>query len=343
MRTIARIAGAALVLAATWLAPAAAPAAAETVRSGYLKAAPAAPIFIAKEKGYYAAEGLDVELITFDAAEPIAVAVASGSLDISLAGMTAGFYSLAGQGAMKIIAGVIHEVPGFQSEVVVASNRAYAGGMTSLKDLNGRAIAVTQIGSALHYSLGLIAEKYGLDLTTIRIVATQSNPNSVAAVAGGQVDGGLAPITYFTPLLQNDGAKVLGFVGDETPWQLGVIITSTKLANELPDTVRRWLRAFRQATRDYHDAFTGPDGKRADQASAPEILAIMAKYIGQSPEQIDRSIGYVDRNARLDVKDIEHQVAWFKSEGLLKGNVDADALMDMRYIVPLDAPSAAAH
>jgi NitT/TauT family transport system substrate-binding protein len=328
--------GIGMIFAATLLALAPPPPlAAETVRSGYLKAAPAAPIFIAKEKGYYAAEGLDVELITFDAAEPVAVAVASGSLDISLAGMTAGFYSLAGQGAMKIIAGAIHEVPGFQSEAVVASNRAYDAGMRTLKDLDNRSIAVTQMGSALHYSLGLIAEKYHLDLKTIRVVPTQSNPNSVAAVAGGQVDGGLAPVTYFTPLLQRDGAKVLGFIGDETPWQLGVIITSTKLANDRPDTVRRWLRAFRKATRDYHDAFTAPDGKRADQASAPEILAIMAKYIGQSPEQLDKSIGYVDRDARLDVKDIEHQVAWFKSQGLLKDNVDADAIMDMRYVEPL--------
>ena len=325
------------VLAAMLFALAAAPAAAETLRSGYLKTAPAAPIFIAKEKGYYAAEGLDVELITFDAAEPVAVAVTSGALDISLAGMTAGFYNLAGQGAMKIIAGAIYEVPGFQSEAVVASNRAYDAGMKSLKDLDNRSIAVTQIGSALHYSLGLIAEKYGLDLKSIRIVPTQSNPNSVAAVAGGQVDGGVAPVTYFAPLLQRDGAKVLGFVGDETPWQLGAIIASTKLANDHPDTVRRWLRAFRNATRDYHDAFTGPDGKRADQATAPEILAIMAKYIGQTPEQLDKSIGFVDRDARLDVDDIRHQVAWFKSQGLLKDTVDANTIMDMRYIVPLSA------
>ncbi|HEY3918516.1 MAG TPA: ABC transporter substrate-binding protein [Stellaceae bacterium] len=333
---IARFLLAAALLALTWR-----PASAETVRSGYLKAAPAAPIFIAKEKGYYAAEGLDVELTTFEAAEPVAVAVASGSLDISLAGMTAGFYSLAGQGALKIIAGAIHEVPGFQSEVVVASNRAYDAGMRSLKDLDNRSMAVTQVGSALHYSLGLIAEKYALDLKTIRVVPTQSNPNSVAAVAGGQVDGGLAPVTYFTPLLQRGGAKVLGFIGDETPWQLGVIITSTKMASEHPDTVQRWLRAFRKAARDYHDAFTGPDGKRADQASAPEILAIMAKYIGQTPDQLRAAIGYVDRDARLDVKDIEHQVAWFKSQGLLKDNVDADAIIDRRYIEPL--PTEAAH
>jgi NitT/TauT family transport system substrate-binding protein len=308
---------------------------ADAVRSGYIKSASAAPIFIAKEKGYYAAEGLDVELITFDAAEPIAVAVTSGSLDISLAGMTAGFYSLAGQGAMKIVAGAIHEVPGFQSELVAASNRAFDAGMTSLKALNGRSLAVTQVGSALHYSIGLVAQKYGLDLKSMRIVPMQSNPNSVAAIVGGQVDGGLAPATYFGPALAKNAVHVLGYIGDETPWQLGVIITSTKLANEHPDRVKRFLTALRKAQRDYHDAFTGPGETRQDQASAPELLAIMQKYLGQNPEQLRQAVGYVDREGRLDVADIHRQVAWFKSQGLLKSDVDADRIIDKRFITPL--------
>jgi ABC-type nitrate/sulfonate/bicarbonate transport system substrate-binding protein len=64
---------------------------AETLKVGYPTAAPASPIFIAKEKGYYAAQGLDVELVPFDAAGPIAVAVTSGSLDFALAGSFAHF------------------------------------------------------------------------------------------------------------------------------------------------------------------------------------------------------------------------------------------------------------
>ena len=327
------LAGAAALAGAIWSGARAAPL--PKIKSGYLKSASASPIFIAEAKGYYAAEGLNVELVTFDAAEPIAVAVAGGSLDISLAGMTAGFYNLAGQGAMRIIAGAIHEVPGFKSEAVVASNRAFAAGLKSLKDLGGHSIGVTQVGSSLHYSVGLIAAKYGLDLKSIRIVATQSNPNTVAAVTGGQLDAGLAPVTYFTPVIQRDGVKVLGFIGDETPWQLGVIITASKLANEQPDIVRAWLRAFRKAARDYHDAFTGPDEKRADQPTAPEILAIMSKYLGQTPDQLRSAVGYVDRDGRLDVKDIERQVAWFKSQGLLKSSVDADTIIDRRYIIPL--------
>jgi ABC-type nitrate/sulfonate/bicarbonate transport system substrate-binding protein len=129
----------------------------------------------------------------------------------------------------------------------------------------------------------------------------------------------------------------LGFVGDEAPWQFAVIITSTKTARDKPETVERWLKAFRNATRDYHDAFTNAAEQREDQASAPEILAIMSKYLNQTPEQIRPSIGFVDAEARLDVKDIHRQVRWLEAQGLVKSKVDADAIIASRYILPWKA------
>lgn len=91
---------------------------AETLKVGHTLAAPVAPIFIAKERGYFKAERLDVELVPFDAAGPIAVALTSGSIDFALAGSTASFYSLATRGEVQIIAGAVHEMPGWHAEAV---------------------------------------------------------------------------------------------------------------------------------------------------------------------------------------------------------------------------------
>ncbi len=307
---------------------------AEALKIGYPSAAPVAPIYIAKEKGYYAAQGIDVDLVQFDSAGPISVAVTSGSLDIALAGMTASFYSLAGQGALKIIAGAVHEMPGWHAEAIVASNKGFEAGVKTLKDLGGRTIATTQIGSSFYYALGLVADKYNVDLKSIRIVQTQANANTVSTVAGGSVDAAVGTYTGFTPLLQKDSVKFLGYIGDETPWQIAVIIASTKVVRDKPELVERWLKAFRQATRTYHDAFTNSKEQREDQPTAPEILAIMSKYLGQTTEQIGPSIGYVDPEGRLDVKDIHRQVAWFEAQGLVKGHADADSIIASTYILP---------
>jgi NitT/TauT family transport system substrate-binding protein len=135
--------------------------------------------------GYFQAQGLDVEQVFFDSAQPIAVAAASGDIDFGCTGMAAAFYSLAGQGVLKIIAGGNREMPGFKNAGYIASNRAYAAGFTSLKQLAGKTVAVTQVGSQLHYDIGLAAEKYKIDLGAIHVAALQTNTNMSSAMAGG--------------------------------------------------------------------------------------------------------------------------------------------------------------
>ena len=129
-------------------------------RVGVLRLSSSAPVFIAQDKGYFREAGLDIELKFFDAAQPIAVATASGDIDFGITAFTAGLYNLAGKGTLKVIGGMSREKAGYPLIGYFASNKAYTGGLKAPKDLAGKRIAVTQIGSSFHYSLGLLADKY---------------------------------------------------------------------------------------------------------------------------------------------------------------------------------------
>jgi len=308
---------------------------AETIKVGSLRTSSGSTIVIGQQRGYFEAEGLTVELVNFDAAAPVAVAVTSGSIDFGVTGMTAGLYSLGGQGAIRIISGQIQEHPSFHGSAIVASNRAWDAGLKSLKDLAGKSVGVTQVGSSLHYSVALIAEKYGIDLKTIRIVPLQANANVATAVTGGQVDAAAAVSTFATTGSQRGDVKMLGWVGDETPWQFGAVVAATKFTNEHTDTVKRFLVAFHKAQRDYHDAFTAPDGTRHDEADAANILPIVAAYVGQTIEQVRPAIAYVDGGGRVDVKDVLHQITWYRAQGFIKGEVDGNVVIDKRFVVPM--------
>src|ERR1700747_2493084 len=124
---------------------------------GVLRLSSSAPVFIAQDKGYFREAGLDVELKFFDAAQPIAVAAVSGDIDFGVTSLTAGLYNLAGKGTLKVIGGMSHEKAGFPLIGYFASNSAWAAGLKTPKDLAGKRIAVTQVGSSFHYSLGLLA------------------------------------------------------------------------------------------------------------------------------------------------------------------------------------------
>jgi NitT/TauT family transport system substrate-binding protein len=309
--------------------------AADAVKIGGVKVASGAPAFIAVEKGYFAAENIAPELIFFDASQPIAVAVVSGAIDFGISGTTGGLFSLAGQGVLKIIAGQDHEAPGFQGQAYLASNHAFAQGLTSFKDVPGHAFAITQYGSTTHYALGLLADKYGFDLKSVRLIPLTSIQNMISAVTGGQVDFMIATATAAMVPVRRGDAHLMGWVGDETPWQIGIVSTSTKTADGKRDLVERFLRAYRRGTRDCHEAFADAAGKRADGPTADAIRAIISKYTGESGDQLKATVSYVDADARLDVKDVLHQIAWYRAQNLLKGEVDGEKVIDARYVVPL--------
>src|SRR5579864_9744730 len=72
--------------------------AADHIKVGVGPLASVASMFIAQEKGYFAAENLDAELISFDAAQTIVTGIAGGDLDFGVTAVNGAFYSLAAQG-----------------------------------------------------------------------------------------------------------------------------------------------------------------------------------------------------------------------------------------------------
>ena len=65
--------------------------------------------FVAYERGYFAEEGFDVEFKFFQAAQPMAVAIASGDADYAVTAISGGLISLAEKGAVKVIGGSLSE------------------------------------------------------------------------------------------------------------------------------------------------------------------------------------------------------------------------------------------
>ena len=307
---------------------------AETLKIGVLKVGASGPIYIAREYGYFAAEGLTVDLTNFEAGQAVAVAVVAGDVDVGVTGLTASLYNLASGGQIRVVAGMHREARGFRELGYFASKRAYEAGLTSLGDIKGHSVAISTIGSTTHYAVGLLAMKYGFPIESVRILPLQTFSNSAAAVIGNQADAGMIPSTLTTEM-DKAGARNLGWVGDETPWQIGAVFVTTKSGDERQDTIMRFLRAVGKGAREYHDAFTNAAEERADGPAAPALLAIMSQYIGRSPEELEAEMPYIDPRLRIDVSDVRRQIAWYKAQGMVKGDITAERLIDMRYASPL--------
>jgi len=318
-------------------------AAQEKVSIAALRFVSSAPIFIAMEKGYFKDKGLEIEFKFFDAAQPIAVAVAAGDADLGITGLTGGFFNLAGKGAIKIIAAQSREEPGYDFGAYVASKKAFDAGFTDPGKFPGKTIAITQTGSTFHYMLGMLAEKRGFKLTDVTLKPLQSIANVTAALKGEQVDGALLPANNAYAAEKEGFGKIVGWVHQETPWQLGALFASSRVIEQRRATVEKFIAAYVMACADYAEAFLQRDaaGKRVFGDKADALIPMIQKYVEPkpSPDQVKASASYIDPQGRLLVKNIYDQVTWYQAQGMVARDVDAGKFLDLSFVKDhLDLP-----
>lgn len=315
----------------------------EKVSVASLRFVSSAPIFIAQEKGYFKEAGLEVDLKFFDAAQPVALAVAAGDADFGITGLTGGFYNLAGKGAIRIIAAQSREEPGFDFVAYLVTTKAHQAGFTSVTQFPGKTVGITTVGSTFHYNLGKLAEKRGFKLEDVQLKPLQSISNVIAAVKGAQVDAALLPANFALGLEQDGAAKIIGWVHQETPWQLGALFASSKAIEQRRPVVEKFVQAYQKATADYAEAFQerSADGKRVFGAKADALIPIIQKYVQPQPtaEQVKASVSFIDPEGRLLVRDIYDQVAWYQKMGMVDKGVDAAKIVDLSFVKGhLDVP-----
>jgi NitT/TauT family transport system substrate-binding protein len=194
-------------------------------------------------------------------------------------------------------------------------------------------VAVTQVGSSFHYSLGLLADKYKFKLADVKVLPLQSLSNAAAALKGETVDAVLLPVSTARALMDSGGAKLLGWVGDETPWQLGAVFASPKtLANGA--LVTKLLAALVRADREYHDVILASvkDGKAEINDKTKPLLEIIAKYTNLPVEQVVGNCAYIDPDGKLDVKNVANQIEWLQEQGFVDKGFSVDAIMAKEYV-----------
>jgi NitT/TauT family transport system substrate-binding protein len=301
------------------------------VAVGVLPLVSSAPVFLAQSRGFFAAEGLAVDLRFFQAAQPVALAVASGDVEVGVTGLTAGFYNLAGRGALEIIAGQARVEPGDEFIAYVAGAKAWQAGLRGLDALPGRSVGITQTGSTFHYMVGRLADKRAFALDRVKLVTLETVPNVIAALRGGRIDAALLPGHQARPLIAEGAAKLLGWAGDETPWQLGAVFTTPRALDRRASVVEAFLRAYRRGAALYDDALrpvrSGASPSPAATEAARSLAEELRAFVPASVEEILASAPMIDREGRLALDDVREQVAWYQRHGLVDRRVEVDDLV----------------
>ena len=324
---------AAVLLGILLLSAAAAPAQTK-VKVGVLKLTSSAPVFVGVEKGFFKEFGVEPELVYFQAAAPIATALAAGQIDVGATGLTAALYNIVLQGEkLWIVADKGREWPGYPLVGIVVQKELWESGkVKSIRDLKGRTIGVTQLGSTFHFHIGNILEKEGLSLADVRIAPLQAMPATVEALKGKQVDAILVPQPFPGATEAQGFGKILAWAGDLYPWQIAAIFYAKRFAADRP-TALAFMKGYVKASRHYFDAaLVQKDGRVVPGAGYDEVVDITARYTGAKPENIKLGFPYQDRNGRLLVPDIEKQIKWWVTHGFMKEALPVKDVVDSSFV-----------
>lgn len=322
--------------AATLAAPAI--AANRKIKVGALRFTSHSGSFIAYERGYFADAGLDVEFEFFQAAQPMAVAVASRDIDYAVTAISGGLISLAQKGAVKVIGGALSEEPGIDGQKILASDAAYQAGLTSPAALDGKSFGVTQAGSSFHYMGSKIAAAEGANVS---FKPLQKVGAIIGALKSGQIDAWSIVPHIAKPLSGSGAVHIIGNVADYIPnYQVTTVFTSANNAANERDMTGAFIGAFSEGINDYAAAMIDKTG---GEDGMNDMVDLIHKYVytdrprEKAAPSIINGTMRLNTGAALNLASVKDQLDWFKSEDLVDASVSMEDLVDTSYVETIGA------
>jgi len=262
----------------------------EHLRVGHLPVTGHAKVFVAKEQGFFAKEGIDAELILFINSADGINAIRAGKVDIGSFATTAPLVHIANGADLRIIGGMMGE----DASVITRPERA--GTLKTVADLRGKKVATVRLSTGDAVFRGALFREGINWKTDLQIFELKNPPAVIEAVKSGQVDAGViwGP---FDLLAEKEGLKnVIRSRALSPGHPCCRIVLMAPTLNQKRDTFVKYLRAILRAEKFSRN----PKNKSA-------TVDAIAKYVKIDKALIEKAYyhGYLDQSSDPNVKAVK--------------------------------------
>lgn len=161
------------------------------------------PLTIAERKGYFKAEGLDVEIVDFPGGAKALQAMVGGSADV-VSGAYEHTINMHAKG-QPIVAIALQ---GRYNGIVFGVSKAKAAQYKSALDIKGLKVGVTAPGSSTHMAVQNLAAKVGLKPDDFAAIGVGASSGAIAAMKRGSIDA-MSNLDPVITKLETDGDLVV--------------------------------------------------------------------------------------------------------------------------------------
>ena len=264
--------------------------------------------FIAKDRGFYARNGLSAELIQARPAVNIA-ALLSGDVD---------YVEVFGSAIRSAARGA--PIRAFSNSIKAPFFSLIAHpSIKSVKELKGRVIGVTSIGGTNQISGRLLFQHFGVDPDKeLKFLAIGEEKFVVEAFKAKRVDAILvAP--PFSIMMIREGFPVLANAADVVAFPLAGLSTTVDRIRQNRSQVKRVLKSEIEALRYLRDDAAGATDIMRRRFAMDDALARDAYSV---------VVNAFSRDARIPVDAVENVLNLEKKEGLIAASVTVDQVTD---------------
>lgn len=282
-----------------------------------------------------ALSGVTVEGRIFNAGPDEMNAIFAGAIDLGYIGPGPAINGyVKSHGAVYVIAGAATA-----GMLLVARS---GSGITSVKDLAGKTVAIPQLGNTQDIVLRALLKDNGLAPSesggSVHVIAVQ-NPDTLALFEKGDLDAALVPEPWGSRLIKQTGAHVVldanQIYGGAIP--ATVIIVAAPFLKAHPDVVVRFLRVHAQLTRQLQETrlqqYTG--GVEADLNA--QIKTLTGKKLPVSV--LTTSLHRTAFTTAIDVGQLKRFAGFSIAAGYLSKGADTAGLVDNWPLAHLDDKS----
>jgi NitT/TauT family transport system substrate-binding protein len=294
------------ILAGALLSPPTA-SAQEKIKLGVLPFSESLAAVIADKQGFFKEEGLEVEITKFDSGAIAVPVLQSGRIDIVLSNTIATFQAIEqGLDAVVLAPGAIVRAspPDTTTALIVRKDS-----IKSLKDLEGKRIAVNVINSSAWLHMVAALEKHGVDRTKVRF-AEVPLPQMNDPLLNGQIDAVGQVEPFRSALMASGKAEIVSWTYVETA-------PNTDITQDI--ALAPWVEKNRATAAKFVRALI----KGAQFASSSEAVTrdINQQFTNLHPDLKDKVL-LPRLGTEISLKELNHTMEMMQKYGLLKTSVD---------------------
>lgn len=279
------------------------------IRAAYVPAVTWLPARVAKDKGFFQKNGLDVSLTLI---QNLSLLPGTVGKQFEFAASTGPDLIKAVAGGLDVaaVAGEVFETKENQTtQLVVMADSP----IKSVADLKGKLIATPSIGAIIHVAVLHWLKKEGVDPTSVRAVEVPF-PAMADQLKAGRVDAA-EMIDPFARQMMASGGRTLGdpvlSVGDDVVFPFW--IADRTWAEKNPDVLKAWILSLEQA-------------REWIMANPAEARAILADYT-KLPLAVVEKIPFPAYRFRMKGTDLDVWVKVLKDLGQLQGDISNKKLV----------------